>query len=389
MNVRPQGVLAAYANARNADAGKMLADLNDAMSDFRGRVETRIEHLERGLDDMASAAAGRSIGGWSDDGNPSEGHVALGAFIQTGALPQAAMSTDSDPDGGYTVSRKLSDQIQSKVRERSPIGRLAREVIMTTGDVFEEPWDVGDIGAAWVGENEARPEQTQTNLRLLSVPCQEIYTLQPVTQRLLDDSEFDIGGWMDEKITDKFGRAEGAAFVTGDGVRKPRGLVTYDTSTEVDGVRAWSVMQYIPTGHASAFASSNPADALFNLVYALRAPYRKNARWLMNLATAGVVRKLKDSEGRYLWADAREGQPATLCGFPVEIDEEMQDLGANAFPIAFGDFRQAYVVVRKPGIRFLRDPFTAKPKVLFYAYRRVGGGVQNWEAVKLLKCAES
>ena len=135
----------------------------------------------------------------------------------------------------------------------------------------------------------------------------------------------------------------------------------------------------------TATASVSGADALFDVVYSLRAPYRPNARWLMNLATAGAVRKLKDAEGRFVWADAREGQPATLCGFPVELDEEMPDVGANSLSIAFGDLEKAYIIVDRPGLRLMRDPYTAKPHVIFYAYRRVGGGLQNSEAVKLLK----
>ena len=169
---------------------------------------------------------------------------------------------------------------------------------------------------------------------------------------------------------------------------RPRGILSYDTCLLADGNRPWGVIQHVNTGAAGAFASSDPADALINLVYSLRAPYRPNARWLMNLATAGMVRKLKDAEGRYIWGEALiAGQPPTLLGFPVEIDEEMPAIGANSLSIAFGDFSQAYIIVDRPGIRLLRDPYSAKPYVLFYSYRRVGGQVQNSEAYKLLRFA--
>jgi HK97 family phage major capsid protein len=221
----------------------------------------------------------------------------------------------------------------------------------------------------------------------------ELYALQPVTQRLLDDARFDVGAWISAKIADKFSRTFGAAFVKGDGVAKPRGLVNYPTAATADGARPWFTIQHVNTGASGSFiaptTTASPADCLIDMVHALRAPYRGNARWLMNRNTAGVVRKLKDSEGRFIWADARDGMPDTLLGFPVELDEQMPDVGAGNLPIAFGDFAQAYAIVEKPGVRLLRDPYSAKPHVHFYAYGRVGGGLQNGEAVKLLRVAAS
>jgi len=307
---------------------------------------------------------------------------------------QGGMSVGSDPQGGYTVVPELSSTIQKRVYDLSPIARLARHETITKGDAFEEPLDVGDIDARWVGETEERPELDTSKLKMMHVPLHEIYTLQPITQRLLDDSRYDLGAWIEEKISDKFARSEGAAYIHGDGIGKPMGLLYRPTSAEKDGVRDFFTLQHINTGVGGGFILADagsgvgPADVLIDTVYSLRAPYRQNARWLMNLATAGVVRKLKDSEGRYVWREATaEGQPATLLGFPVELDEEMPDIDAGSLSIAFGDFRQAYITIDKPGIRMLVDPFTKKPWVLFYAYRRAGGQIQNGEAVKVVRFA--
>jgi len=390
-HTRTRGLMSAQAN------GNVIASLNEAFTEFKRKQGGEVSGMQAAIDKLNSDMVALRIGG---AGSPDDVQVNSAAYreaqqfvasyMRTGRVaPNAAMSTDSNPDGGYTVDRVLSDKIARKTFDASPLARLARRETITVGDAFEEPIDVGDIGAEWVGERQSRPALDTTSLKMLSVPVPEIYTTQTVTQRLLDDSKFDIAGWMNSKIADKFSRSEGAAFVSGDGINKPRGFLTYDTSTAADSARDWWTMQHINTGVSGAFAtastSASPADALFNTVYSLRTPYRSNARWLMNLATAGIVRKFKDPDGAFIWGDARQGQPASLCGFPVELDEEMPDIGADSLSIAFGDFEQAYIVVDKPGIRLLRDPYTAKPHVLFYAYRRIGGGLQNGEAVKLVR----
>lgn len=386
-----------------ASANKILAELRDTFEAFKDGGEKRIAAIENELAAQASRSAGLMLGGGDigagrrDPAASKAEREGLGQFVRSGDMsalaglnPQAKLSTNSDPDGGYTVMPTMADTIRAKVLEVSPLGRLARYQPITTGDAFEEPYDDEEADAEWVSEEESRPERGTPKLRLFRCELQEIYTNQPVTQRLLDDSSYNIGAWLEGKIGVKFARKEGSAFVNGDGVKKPRGILQYPTSASVDAGRPAGTLQYVATGAAAAFPSSNPGDALLNLVYSLRAPYRPNARWLMNLATAGHVRKFKDGQGNYLWAESMAaGQPPTLLGFPVELDEEMPNLAANAFPIAFGDFNQGYTVIDRPGMKMLRDPYTAKPNVMFYAYRRVGGGVHNSEAIKLLKCAVS
>ncbi|MFM2044711.1 MAG: hypothetical protein RLY86_3287 [Pseudomonadota bacterium] len=375
------------------DLADIITNLGGAFEDFKAKQVSRLDEIEKRL--MRPGGALSPFGaGDQVKGDAVAERKAMAQFVRKGDDSELkSYSAGSDPDGGYTVMPVMSGSITRKIFDTSPIGRLARRETITSGDAFEEIIDPDDIEAVWVGEGSARPETAGAELKKLRVSVEEIYALQKVTQRLLDDSAFDIGAWLESKVADKFARSEGSAYVSGNGVRKPRGLLTYPTSTADDGARDWFTIQHVVTGADGAFPAASstvsPADPLVDLTYALRAPYRANARFLMNRKTAGVVRKLKDSEGRFIWADAREGQPATLLGFPVELDEEMPNIGAGSLSIAFGDFNQAYIIVEKPGVRSLRDPYSSKPNVLFYAYRRVGGGLQNGEAVKLLKFSAS
>ena len=326
-----RGVLSARANAANAANAQVLEmarELRDAFLERFHKVEARMDELQGQNADLAARATALSLSGGGSSGGRQAGfdpeaRRELAGFVREGNAEQklivrASMSVDSDPDGGYAVSPATGNTIQRKIFDTSPLARLARRVVVSVGDAYEELWDASDIGASWVGEREARPETTAPNLRVLSVPLHEIYANIPVTQKLLDDSQFDIAGWISDRIAEKFARSIAAAVVNGDGIKKPRGLLSYPTDTAADATRPWGTIQHINTGASGAFGSP-PAggDAILSLAYSLRAPYRPNARFMMNLATTGVVRKLKDAEGRYLWADPREGQPATLAGFPA------------------------------------------------------------------------
>lgn len=300
-----------------------------------------------------------------------------------------AMSAGSGPDGGYMVHTQFSTGFTKVMAEISPVYRLARVIPLDPGtDSFEEPIDRDSAAAYWTGEQSARDETGTPELKLLHIDLEEIYAMPKVTQKLVDLASFDVMTWLQTKVGEAFGTKESAAFHTGDGVSKPRGFLSYDLAATADASRTWGTVQYIPTGGAAGFASTEPADALISMMSALKPQYRRGAVWLMNRNTAGVVRKFKDAEDRYIWVDSLiEGQPSTLLGHPVEIDEDMPDLGADALPIAFGNINRAYTIIEKPGIKFLPDPFSAKPHVLLYSYRRVGAAMNNSEAIKLLRCS--
>ena len=204
------------------------------------------------------------------------------------------------------------------------------------------------------------------------------------TQRLLDDSIVDVEQWIAEEVNTVFAEQESAAFINGTGVAQPTGILASSTVQNASWV--WGKLGYIDTGAAGAFASTNGADVMFDFIYALKAGYRQNATFVMNRKTLGVVRKLKDADGNYLWQPPVSlGASSTLMNFAVSEDENMPDIAADATPIMFGDFKRGYLIVDRLGIRVLRDPFSSKPYVLFYTTKRVGGGVQDYDAIKLLK----
>jgi len=202
----------------------------------------------------------------------------------------------------------------------------------------------------------------------------------------LDDAGFDVESELAQDIAEAFSELEGAAFITGSGVGRPKGITQYDTIANTSW--AWGKLGFIVTGNASNFAASNPADPLITLVYSLKSVYRQNASWVMNSTVAGTIRKFKDGQGNYLWQPSTIlGQPDMLLGYPVFTDDNMPDVGSNTFPVAFGDFQRGYTIIDRLGLRVLRDPYTNKPFVNFYTIKRVGGGVANYEAIKLLKCS--
>ena len=260
--------------------------------------------------------------------------------------------------------------------------RLSRIVKISSGDSWVEPVDFSDVGAEWVGERASRTETTNPDVGLSSIGVHEIYAHQTVTQKLLDQSFVDVGGWIEGKIADKFARTEGLAAVSGTGVLQPRGFLDYDTDTASDSSRALWTLQHVVSGAAAAVT----ADGLKDLYWSLRATYRQNATWLMASATANSLDKLKDGNGDYLWKNGlAAGVQPTLLGRPVEFDENMPAIAAGTFPIALGDFKRGYTFVDQVGVKTLRDPYTDKPNVIFYVYKRVGGNVSNSEAIKLQK----
>lgn len=380
-----------------ADVAALLGTQSTEFKSFTERMEKRFGDEKKEREDLEArmnklGIVGHKSGGPSGDGAIE--HKALNEFIRTGSDTELkAMSVGFDPGGGYTVLPVMSGAITRRLFDLSPMRRLSRIEQIMAGDSFEEIDDRDEAGATWVGEQAARPATQTPEIGKWSIPVHEIYSLQPVTQRLLDDTNFDLGTWVEWKIGDKFARMEGSAYITGDGMLKPKGLLSYPTSEDGDFTRTRGVIQHVKSGNASGFpaasSSVNPADALKNLLWSLRAPYRAGAVWQMNSNTASMIDKWKNENGDYIWRyGMTSGAPSSLLGFEVAINEDMPNVAANAFPISFGNMKLAYCIVEKVGIKFLHDPYTQKPNVLFYAYRRVGGGLTNDDAVKLLKIAE-
>lgn len=390
-----RGIIAVNASYEQ-EARAVLSELNTAFEGFRTRHSAELAEIRSNMAEIAAKSASRAIGTSFDPQGPErrEVNTALRDYIRSGDAAginamlsaNAEMSVGSDPDGGYTVYPAISSEMNRRIFETSPMRRLAR-VVQVSSDAFEELNDLDEAEASWVGEKQVRQSTGTPGFGVLNIPVHEVYAMPKVTQKLLDDSDIDLAAWLVDKCSQRFARKEGSAFIHGDGIQKPRGLLSYPTTDTADAERAWGTLEHFNAGASGAFPAGTAAtDALIDLVYKLKVDFRTNANWLMNRKTAGAVRKLKDGDGNYVWqASAAQGQPDRLLGFPVELDEEMPDIASNSLSIAFGDFREAYTIVDRHGLRLLRDPFTAKPHVLFYTYKRVGGALSNSEAVKLLR----
>lgn len=300
-----------------------------------------------------------------------------------------ALSAGTDPDGGYMITPDMDRNISRVVSEVSPIRAIAN-VVTTSSSAFKRLVNVGGTGSGWVGETEARPQTDTASLRERTYPVMELYAMPAATQTLLDDAAFDVEAWLADEVQIEFAEQEGAAFVMGDGVAKPRGFIGgYTPVLNANFTEAGGAPGYVKTGAGADFLSTADGDEennLIDLITALKTAYRSNARFVMNRSTVGKVRKFRDADGRAFWQQSTvAGQPSTLLGYPVVEAEDMPDVAANAFPVAFGDFNRGYQIVDRFGTRILRDPYTAKPFVLFYTTKRVGGGIRMAEAIKLLK----
>lgn len=296
---------------------------------------------------------------------------------------QAAMSTGSDPDGGYLVPKSVDSRIISRVYETSNLRALAT-VVNIGGKELEIPRDEGEFGfGGWVGEQTAPSETATSQLGVSKIFAHEMFAEPRVTQNMLEDAGLDIEAWVSNKVGDKFARIEATSFFTGTGVNQPRGLLTYANwlASGDDGHLENGKIEQIKTGAATTVTS----DGVYNLVFALKDYYLNNAQFLMKRLTVRDVMKLKDGQNNYLWqmGDVKAGQPATLLSHTITRAEDMPTLAASSISMAFGDFKQAYTIVDRLGITLLRDNLTAKPFIKYYNRRRVGGDVVNFEAIKL------
>jgi HK97 family phage major capsid protein len=316
-----------------------------------------------------------------------DGYVRRGESAPLRALEVKAMSVGSNPDGGYTVPYETEKAIGERLALISPIRGISG-VRQISANIYKKPFMTAGPAAGWVGETDVRAQTATATLAELQFPAMELYAQPAATATLLEDSAVNIDEWIAGEVEQVFASQEGAAFVNGDGVNKPKGFLQYTMVAESSW--AWTKIGYVATGAAGAFDTAAPVDAIIDLVYALKAGYRQNGVFVMNRKTQAAVRKLKDAEGDYLWSPpTQQNGRASLLTYPVVEAEDMPDVAANSFAIAFGDFRRGYLVVDRQGVRVLRDPFTAKPYILFYTTKRVGGGVQDFDAIKLLKFAAS
>lgn len=296
-----------------------------------------------------------------------------------------AMSAGSDPDGGYLLPHSTVGRTVTKLYEQSVMRQLA-DVQMISTEKLEGVVDDDEASAGWVSELGTRSDTGTPTLNRYEIAAHEMYAMPKISQKLIDDAATDPEAWLAGKIADKFSRVEGTAFWQGTGVGQPRGLATYTTAATGDGTRAWGQFEHVVTGANGDFHTTQ-FDPLQDIQGAMKDHFLANAQWVMRREVRTKARKLKESTtNRYLWEPGMQvGAPERLNGYPVRCDQYMPALATGSLSLAFGDFRQAYTIVDRMGIRTLRDPFTAKPYVVFYSTKRTGGGAMNYEAIKFLK----
>ena len=354
------------------------------------RISDALDRQKRTLDELALKRARPALGQEREmTGAALERKEAFETYMRTGeervlrTLEAKDMSYGSGPDGGYLVPDEVEAEIGRRLAAISPIRAIA-SVRQVSGPMLKKPFMTDGPVVGWVGETAARPKTASPVIDALQFPTAELYAMPAATPALLEDAVVDLDQWIASEVEAAFAEQEGAAFVKGDGVNKPKGFLSYAIEPEADW--EWETLGYVPTGAAGAFGASNPSDKLIDLVYALKAGYRQNASWVMNRKTQAAIRKMKDTDGNYMWQPpATPGSRAMLMGFPLVEAEDMPDIATDATAVAFGDFQRGYLVVDRTGVRVLRDPYSAKPYVLFYTTKRVGGGVQDFNAIKLLK----
>lgn len=394
------------------EARAAMHEMMAAFEAFKGANDARLDEIERKSSadalleekvariDQAVGAAQARLDRVMSEGRrpelapsvPAQGRddkeikSAFDGYLKTGQSfgleLKAGLSTASN-SAGYVVPEQTERAIERRLMAGSPMREIA--TVRTVGaGVFRKPVSTAGVASGWVAETAARPETDPATLALLEFPSADLYANPAATQSLLDDALIDLDEWLAAEVEDAFAAQETTAFVTGDGVNKPKGFLNYDIVAEAD--HAWGEIGYVASGAAGAFASTSPTDRLIDLVYAPKAQYRPNGRFVMNRMTVSAVRKFKDADGNYIWQPAqRAGETASLLGYRVTEIETMPDIAADSAAIAFGDFQRGYLIVDRAGVRVLRDPYSAKPYVLFYTTKRVGGGVQNFDAIKVMK----
>lgn len=375
-------------------------------------VKADLESLKRHIETVEAVAMRPNGGAGGDFVSPQQKEHAdtftkwlrnpqdMELRAQLRGMEQKTASGLSDGAGGAMVPELIVNQIMKRVKDGSVIRSLASVRSVGTSDV-KMILSNNDVGSAWVGEAGTRSQSTEPTVTPRAPTFGSLYSYVFSTEELLMDSQFDIQSWFADAIADEMINQEGAAFISGNGSNKPTGMLNTAPESAGDNdspARNVAAYKYIPTGVAGAFPADmlgspagNPADVLVSTIYDLKAAYRRGASWLMNSATAGVLSKWKDADGRHIWSHSlSEGQPARLLGYPVAIDEAVPDIGSNALPVAFGDFARGYGIFDLGGLRItIDDNITTPGLVKFYFRKRVGGCVLDNNSVRWIKCAVS
>ena len=360
-----------------------------SQSDEIKSLRTDVDGLKTQMTDISKASARPALDGAKGMLSSTVAQDFVARYLRRGdqaGIELKSLSGASGPEGGFAVPQEIDGLIGATLRDISPIRAIAT-VVQTGSAGYRKLVTTGGTPSGWVSETAGRPETDTPDFNEIAPPTGELYANPAASQMMLDDAAFDVEAWLADEIAREFAQAEGAAFVSGSGVNQPRGFLNAAVTDENDDVRAFGALQYVASGASGGFASE---DALVDLVHTLRPAYRQGASFVMNSATLARIRKFKTADGAFLWQPSlAQGQPATLLGYPVVEAEDMPDIAADSLSIAFGNFRAGYLIAERSATRILRDPFTNKPFVHFYATKRVGGQLMNSEAIKLMQFSAS
>jgi HK97 family phage major capsid protein len=342
-------------------------------------VKTRLERVSRAAARPVLDTAQTQTSSDQQVKSFVDGYLRKGLTSELKSVSGAVLS-----DGGYAVPRPIDTRLSETLLKISPIRAIA-QVVQVGSAGYRKLITTGGTPSGWVSETAARPISNTPTFVEIVPPSGELYANPAASQAMLDDSAFDLEPWLANEIAMEFARAEGAAFINGTGTNQPKGFLAAPTSLVADGARAFGTLQFTVTGNAATLGTS-PELKLIDLVHSLKSGHRQNATWVMNAGTLAEVRKLKAADGTFLWQPGiASGQPDRLIGYPVVEAADMPDIAAGTFPIAFGNFMAGYLIAERSSTSILRDPFTNKPFVHFYAVKRIGGQVLDSEAIKLLK----
>lgn len=359
----------------------------------------------KGLVDRVEARINRPGAGGQDEKKQEQKEAfakALRSKRVFEEMEQRAVDADystNSTSGGVAIPEVIASEILAKIVDLSPMRSLVRVTSVSTPN-YERLVDSKGASSGWAAEATTRSETNTPTLNRVTFTHGELYAVPKASQWALSDIMFDVNGWLTDSVAEEMAYQEGLAIISGNGTNKPTGITAGTpaaTGDEDSPARAFGTVEYYPTGTAASFGNDrtgspagDPGDILISTVYKLKAGYRANARWLSNKSTLATVMKWKDVDGNYLWRPGlAPGQPDSLVGYPLVEAEGMADIGANAFPLAFGDFRAGYELIDIVGMNMIRDDVTSKGHVLFYISRRLGGKVVNDDAIKLIKCATS
>lgn len=344
-----------------------------------------VNEVKARLDKVARAATRPVMGGAAPASAAPEVKSFVDGYLRLGRETEVKSITGVTPaDGGFAVPRQIDAAISSVLSKISPIRSIA-QVVQTGSTGYRKLVATSGVASGWVSEAAARPETSTPQFAEIAPPSGDLYANPAASQMMLDDNGFNLETWLANEVANEFARAEGVAFISGTGVNQPEGFLTGAKATTEDSVRAFGTMQYLGTGSATGLGTSLDTR-LIDLIHSLRFGHRQGAVFVMNSTTLASVRKLKTADGAFVWQPGlAEGQPNRLFGYPVVEAEDMPDVAGGAFPIAFGNFRNGYLIAERSATRVLRDPFTNKPFVHFYTTKRIGGKVLDSNAIKLLK----